>query len=200
MPSLYHFQDCPFCYRVRLYLAERAIAYTSVRCERGALPPELPSLHTLGRLPVWLDDAGRPFFGSLAIIAYLAETTPGETLWPDTPIGRARVQMAEELVTTGLLQPLIRLADAQAWPPEAWDIPAQKREMALVRRTLAALESIQAGRPWLLGERLTVADLLLAQPLTILERFGLDLETLPGLNNLAERLAQRPSVLAARTA
>ncbi len=200
MPSLYHFQDCPFCLRVRIYLAERALPYTSVRCDRAALPPELPALHPLGRLPVWLDDAGRPIFGALTIIGYLAATVPGDTLWPTTPLAQARLQMAEELVTTGLLQPMMRLSELQAPPPELWDIAAQKREMAVVRRTLAAFADILGERPWLLGDRLTVADLLLAQPLTILERFGLDLTSAPGLQDLAQRLAQRPSVVAARAA
>ena len=198
MPTLYHFADCPFCFRVRVYLAERALGYTSLQCDRAALPPELPALHPLGRLPVWLGDDARVTFGSMTIVGFLAETVPGDTLWPTTPLGRARVGMTDELATVGLLQPLIRLSEAQALPPDAWDIPAQKREMALVRRTLAAFEAILGGRPWLLGAQITIADLLLAQPLTILERFGLDLDGLSGLQNLAERLVQRPSVVAAR--
>ena len=65
MATLYHYMDCPYCFRVRLYAAERDLPFESVVVERGAPPPELPSLNPLRRLPVWITDENRPIFGDL---------------------------------------------------------------------------------------------------------------------------------------
>lgn len=199
MATLYHFLDCPYCFRVRAYLAERELPYVSAAVPRDHLPPELPSLNPLGRLPIWITDAGKPVFGSNTIVTFLDATTPGTGLLPTEPLARARVAMAEELCNDGLLEPLIRL-DREIAGREAgeWNIEAYRRDTAKVRRTLTVFEQLLGGRPWLVGDSLTPADLALAQPLTILERFGLDLQGLPALQDLAERLAKRTSVQAAR--
>jgi len=201
LATLYHFIDCPFCYRVRAYLAERDLPFTSASVERDAPPPELYGLHPLGKLPVWVTDAGKPIFGSSTIMAYLEATEPGARLLPADPLARARCAMAEELVTEGLLQPLMRLErELGGRSAPAWDIDLYRTETRKVRSMLQVFEQILGGRRWLVGDSLTTADLALALPLTIIERFGLDLEGLPGLIDLAERLGKRPSVVAARTA
>jgi glutathione S-transferase len=198
MATLYHYLDCPYCFRVRAYLAERELPYASNTVERDAPPPELLSLNPLGRLPIWVTDEGRPIFGSATIMQFL-EATHGQALLPADPLQRARCAMAEELCTDGLLQPLIRLDREMAGrDPADWDMGVWQTETTRVRRTLQVFESLLGGRPWLVGQNLTTADLALVQPLTILERYGLDLQAQPGLADLAERLARRPSIVAAR--
>ena len=198
MATLYHYLDCPYCFRVRAYLAERELPYTSSAIERAAPPPELLALNPLGRLPIWVTDNGRPIFGSNTILAYL-EATAGQALLPIDPLQRARCAMAEELCTEGLLQPLIRLDREMAGRETGdWNMEVWRTETARVRRTLQVFEALLGGRPWLVGDGMTVADFALVQPLTILERYGLDLQGLPGLADLAERLARRPSIVAAR--
>lgn len=199
MATLYHYLDCPYCFRVRAFLAEREVRYTSAVIDRGNPPPELVSLNPLGRLPIWTTDEGRPVFGSTTIVQFVDATAEGEPLLPTDPLPRARVLMAEEMVTEGLLQPLIRLdRDIGGKPATEWDMTVYRTETARIRRTLQIFEQILNGRQWLVGDRLTPADLALAQPLTILERFGMDLQGLPGLTDLAARLEKRSSVLAAR--
>lgn len=199
MATLYHYLDCPYCFRVRAYLAERELPYTSSVFERGAPPPELLALNPLGHLPIWVTDTGRPVFGSNTIVAFL-EATAGQALLPVDPLQRARCAMAEELITEGLLQPLIRL-DREMAGREAgdWSLDVWRTETSRVRRTLQVFEALLGGRPWLVGDAMTAADLALVQPLTILERYGLDLQGLPGLADLAERLARRPAVVLARS-
>lgn len=198
MATLYHYLDCPYCFRVRAYLAERDLTYTSLTVDRGAPPPELLALNPLGRLPIWVTDEGRPIFGSQTIVHFL-EATHGQALLPTDPLQRARCAMAEELCTDGLLQPLIRLDREMAGrEPGTWDLQVWQAETSRVNRTLQVFESLLGGRPWLVGQSLTTADLALVQPLTILERYGLDLQRQPGLADLAERLSRRPSIVAAR--
>lgn len=198
MPVLYHFHDCPYCYRVRLYLHERGIEFGSALCTRGSLPPELPALAPLGQLPVWVTDDGKPIFGSRTIVDYLERTDPSELL-PSDPIARARCWMAEDLGNDGLLQPLLEVDRmTRGKEPGDWDLPRWKTLMGRARRTLDVLEALLGGRDWLIGDTLSYADVAIALPISVVERYGLDLSGHPGLKSLSERLERRPAAQQAR--
>ena len=198
--TLYHYHDCPLCFRLRAYLYERELPFVSHLVDRDAPPPELLSLSPLGRLPLWVTDDGKPLFGAQTIAHYL-EAVHGSALWPTEPLPRARASMAEEMAWEGLVQPLAKLDREHAGRgPEAWNLEVWQIETRRVRRTLQVFEALLGGREWLLGQAISVADLALAHPLAVLERYGIDLQDFPGLANLAERLGKRPSVVAARAA
>lgn len=200
MPVLYHYHDCPYCFKVRLYLHERGIEFGSALCTRGAPPPELPALAPLGQLPVWVTDEGKPIFGSRTIVDYLERTDPGE-LFPEDPIGRARCWMADDLADEGLLQPLIEVDRmTRGKEPGDWDLPRWKSLMGRARRTLDVLESLLGGREWLIGGALSYADIAVALPISVVERYGLDLSGHPGLRSLSERIERRPATQEARRA
>ena len=180
-------------------MAERQVDYASNLCDRDAPPPELFALSPLGKLPVWVTDKGRPIFGSRTIARFVDALAVGPALFPTDPLQNARVAMAEDLVDEALLPALIRLdREIGGKPSEQWNVKAYREETTIVRQMLALFEQLLGGRQWLVGDSLTAADLALAQPLTILERYGLDLSGQPALADLAERLAKRTSVLAAR--
>jgi len=196
--TLFHFHDCPYCFRVRAFLVERGVEYASNLCERGAPPPELSSLNPLGKLPIWVTDKGRPVFGARTIIRFVDVLAPGAPLIPADPLQAARVSMTEDLVDEGMLPPLLRLdREIAGRPPEAWNLRAYREDTASVSRMLAIFEQLLGGRQWLVGEALSPADLAVALPLTIIERFGLDLAPYPGLADLADRLSKRTSVIQA---
>ncbi len=197
--TLFHYADCPYCFRVRAFLAEREVEYSSNLCDRDAPPPELAALTPLGKLPVWVTDKGRPIFGSRTITRFVDALAPGPALIPADPLQAARVAMTEDLVDEALLAALIRLdREVGGKPSDQWNLQVYRTETTLIRRMLDLFEQLLGGRPWLVGESLTPADIALAQPLTILERYGLDLSAHPGLADLAGRLAKRTCVLAAR--
>ncbi|GEM_PF-3454765 len=199
MASLYHYMDCPYCFRVRMYAHERSIKFENVVVERGSPPPELPSLNPLLRLPVWINDENKPIFGSNTIIDYLEHSDPDEPLVPTESLPRARVWMADELARDGLLEPLIALdRDLGGRDPDNWNLSLYKKKTARIRRTLNVFEALLGGRKWLIGDDFTLADLSLALPLSILERYGIDLADTPALADLAERLAARDSMRLAR--
>jgi glutathione S-transferase len=199
MPTLYHYFDCPYCFRVRAFLAEREVDFASHLVDRGSPPPELLSLNPLGKLPIWVTDKGRPIFGSRTIIRFVDALAAGTPLIPADPLQAARVAMAEDLIDEALLPALIRLdREVGGKPSDQWDLKIYRTETAKVQGLLEIFEQLLGGRQWLVGDALSPADLALAQPLTILERFGLDLAAMPGLADLAERLAKRTSILSAR--
>lgn len=201
MPTLYHYHDCPFCFRVRAFLAEREVPYASNLVERGHPPPELYSLTPLGKLPVWVTDKGRPIFGSRTIIRFVDQLAQGPQLIPHDPLAQARVSMAEDLVDEALLPPMLRL-DREIAGKQAtdWNLEVYRTEAAKIKQMLSVFEQLLGGREWLVGEAISPADFAVALPLTIVERFGLDLAPYPGLTGLAERLNKRTSILAARKA
>ncbi len=199
MATLYHYMDCPYCFRVRLYLAERDIPYDSMVCARGTPPPELPALNPLRRLPVWVTDEGRPVFGSNTIISYLEDEEPDGGLLPEEPLPRARCWMADELARDGLLEPMLALdREIGGKEPERWDMVLYRKKKKRIARTLAVFEALLGGREWLVGHDLTIADLSIALPLSIAERFGIELADTPAVAALAARLENLESMRVAR--
>jgi glutathione S-transferase len=117
-----------------------------------------------GRVPV-LDDDGFLLWESRAIMQYLSEKTPGQTLLPTDARGRAEVSrwlfwcaahMSQAnfiLVQENFVKPLMgRPAD-----------PADgARGAALFAQYAPVLDTHLAGRSWVAGDRLTLADFSLA--------------------------------------
>ncbi|RKG68532.1 glutathione S-transferase family protein [Corallococcus sp. CA054B] len=118
-----------------------------------------------GRVPV-LDDGGFVLWESRAIMVYLSEKTPGQTLFPTDAQGRADVNrwlfwcsshMAP--ANTVLVQENFVKQRTGRGPPDPVEVA---RGEALFAQTAPVLDSHLAGRTWVSQERLTLADLSLA--------------------------------------
>ncbi|WP_255654296.1 glutathione S-transferase family protein [Corallococcus sp. EGB] len=118
-----------------------------------------------GRVPV-LDDGGFRLWESRAIMVYLAEKTPGQTLLPTDAQGRADVNrwlfwcsshMAP--ANTVLVQENFVKQRTGRGPPDPAEVA---RGEALFAQTAPVLDSHLAGRTWVTQERLTLADLSIA--------------------------------------
>ena len=79
---------CPFCARVRLVLAEKALAYETVEIDLGNRPDWLYELNPSGKVPV-LDD-GFILPESAVIMEYLEERFRRRRSCPAEPAARAR--------------------------------------------------------------------------------------------------------------
>ncbi len=198
MATLYHYLDCPYCFKVRIYLHERQLPFDHALIQRGSPPPELSALNPLRRFPVWVTDEGKPIFGSNTIIDFL-EQSGASTLLPTEPLHRARCWMADELARDGMLEPLLAMDRSMAGrEPGDWDMDVYRKKTRRIRRSLDVLEALLGGRQWLVGPEFSLADIAVTLPLTILERYGLDLTEHPGLADLRVRLDKRYSVVEAR--
>jgi Glutathione S-transferase, N-terminal domain len=90
--KLFDAARCPFCARVRLALAEKAVAYETVAIDLGNRPAWLYELNPLGKVPV-LDD-GFPLPESAVVMEYLEERFPEPALLPGDLDGRAKARLA----------------------------------------------------------------------------------------------------------
>jgi len=202
--KLYFFPLAPNPTKVRLYLAEKRQAGVEINIE-----PVLVNLREgeqkseahlrrdpLGRLPVMETDEGEYLTESLPMILFLEELHPEPPMIGATPLERARTLNVERIVEQGILYPMARVVHATASPlgrPPNPAIAEAFRE--ILPDALAGLEKRLAdGRPFLMGERPTVADCTLAAGLQF-GRFGkLEIDaTYPRLRAWNEAFQERPS-------
>ena len=207
--KLYSFPIAPNPTRVRLYLAEKTEAGAPIPIE--TVPVNLGSgeqnsaahraRNPLGALPVLELDDGRFLTESLAIIEYLEERYPDPPLLGDDPFERARVRELERITELRVLSPIAYIVHTTRSP---LGLPAAPEVAAFFHRRLSAplavLESTLAdGRPFLAGDRVTIADCTLAAALQF-GRFGeLDLDLAlehPHLSAWDARYRERPAARA----
>lgn len=89
--KLYDAPRCPYCARVRIVLAEKAVAYETVEIDLANRPAWIYDLNPLGRVPV-LDD-GFVLPESEVIMGYLEERDRKPPLLPKGPADRARANL-----------------------------------------------------------------------------------------------------------
>ena len=135
--------------------------------------PEYLRLNPNGRVPV-LEDEGFVLSESHAIMQYLADRTPGQTLYPEAIQARADVNRwlfwsahhFTPAVSVLNWENLVKGMIGQGGPDPA----AVKRGEALVTECARVLDAHLAGKTWVAQDRLTLADLALATPLMTIEK------------------------------
>jgi glutathione S-transferase len=124
--------------------------------------PEFLRINPAGKLPV-LVDGDRVLTESVAIALYLAETYPEKGFVPADLWQRAQLHKWLLFAATELEQPLWRIARHTSLYPEERRLPA---DVVLAREDFApmarVLEDHMKGRPFVLGDAVSVADFVLA--------------------------------------
>jgi len=180
-----------------LWMAEElGLDYRHVPIEigpAGARKPEYLAINPNGRLPA-IEDDGFRLWESLAITLYLAKKH-GQ-LYPTTLESEARAWQwslwAVQEVDRGVN---IWSLHAVRLPPQERDPQRRAEALKVLEAPFKVLEGALAGRPYLLGEEFTVADLNVAA--VISRAVDMDLSATPRLARWLERCLERP---AARTA
>lgn len=187
--------------RVLWTLEELGIPYRYVPMDlrSGAhLQPQFRTLNPGGRVPVLTAD-DFVLTESVAICVFLSEQHPDAGLLPPGATAkRALVNQWLSFVVTELEQPLWTLAKhTYALPPDM-RVPAMleiaPREWA---RAAATLSSALSQRPYLVGGRFSLADLLVGHTLAWARGFNLRLGP-PNLEAFADRVLARPAFARAR--
>ncbi|WP_434300502.1 glutathione S-transferase family protein [Corallococcus exiguus] len=146
-----------------------------------------------GRVPV-LDDGGFVLWESRAIMVYLAEKSPGQTLLPTDAQGRADVNRwlfwcsshMAPANTVLVLENFVKQRTGRG-PPDPAEVA---RGEALFAQTAPVLDSHLAGRTWVTQERLTLADLSLAASFALAGPARLPLEGYANLRAWLGRVQQ----------
>ncbi len=184
MITLYDAPRCPFCARVRIVLAEKAIPYETIIVDLDDRPRWIVELNPpAGRVPV-LDDQGWVLPESAVVNEYLEERFPEPPLLPDDPGERAAARL---LVVrfTDLERPYYALRRGEG------------AAAASLGEALVTLDLMLEAVPFLTGRRFGLADIAyLPWVIRARDLLGLDLDPTPSLAAWLDRVAARPAVAA----
>ena len=182
------------CYKVRLLFAHLGLDYERREVDvvdRSNRPELLGGLNPALRVPTLVLDDGRPLGESNAIISYFGEGTRF------VPADRyERAQMLQWLFFEQYdHEPAI--AVVRFWlrysgRPEAFADRVDERTAAGYR-ALGAMEShLDAGREWLVGSAMSLADIALYAYTHVADEGGFELERFPAVRAWLARVAAMP--------
>lgn len=200
--KLHVFAPAPNGAKVRLYLAEKAQAGCPIVIEEvnvSLIDGEQKSeafleKNPLGRIPVLELDDGRFISESLPIIEYMEDVHPTPSLWGDDPEARAYARQIERIADQGGLIAIAQEVHATNSPIGFPPNPAVAENARERQATgLGYLEDVLAdGRPFLAGDRVTVADCTLQGGLAFGRFRGIDpLPSYPRLRAWHEAFGER---------
>jgi len=191
---------------VRMFAAERGVTLPSTKVDlrggenrQAAYMAKNPS----GQLPALELDNGMVLAEITAICEYLDEIGPaGKTLIGSTPEERAETRMWVRRIDLNILEPLangFRFSEGlKLFESRIRVIPHAAPDLKLLaQEKLRWLDGLIAGREFVCGNRLTLADILLFVFLEFGKMVGQPLD--PANANLAaliERMKARPSAAA----
>ncbi len=195
MLTLHQFRHSAFCEKVRLVLAAKRLSYSVVEVLPGIGQLELFRLSGQRQVPV-LVDGDQVVADSTAIALYLERLHPHPALLPSDPQLKARVLLLEDWADTTLASGcrLALVQGAAADPmlrsallPESTPGPLRQLVAGLpgavgevvagavdggerehLQANLALLADLVDAGPYLVGEKLTLADLAVAAQLSLL--------------------------------
>lgn len=167
--------------KVELYLAEKAAGGCEIPVEKIIVSlisgehksGENTKKNPLQRAPFLELDDGTFLAESLAIIEYFEELWPEPSMIGTTALERAQVRAIERSIDFDILYGLAMVVHATNSPVGYEKLPeVAARFTAFAKNPLAVLnERLSDGRPFVTGERPTIADCTLAAALQF-ARFG----------------------------
>jgi glutathione S-transferase len=153
--------------RVRWALEEAGLPYRVESTPFQDRGPDHFAAQPFGQVP-WLTDGDQTIFESGAILLHLAEKSPA--LMPTEPRGRTEV-----------VEWVIAALNSVDLPCQPWALfrfmgfPGKAPEAEFIDNFLKArlerMEAVLSGREWLVSDRFTVADLLMADVLRQVDKF-----------------------------
>jgi glutathione S-transferase len=194
MIKLYH---APFTRSIRVLwlLEELGIPYKLEAVK--FTPPKLPfgQASPYGKVPA-IEDGDLVMMESGAIVEYLLERYGDGKLAPR--IGsddRGRYLQWVHFAEATALPPVGEIVRHTLFKPEAERIPAVVEDArARAAVTFGVVERALHGKPYLLGDEFTAADIMMGVTLLIARRFELLGESLPNLTAYVARLEARPAL------
>ena len=200
MRQLYHYPLCPFSRQVRLLLKEYGQEFNLVKCEYWLRDKELLNLNPAGELPVMVEEDGGKIVNSYSIIEYLNdENIESNLLLPDDLYERAEMRRLiswfnkkfyREVSKYILDEKVIKLLMKVGYPNSQIIRVAKSNQ----QHHFNYISKLLAEREYIAGEELTVADLVAAAHLSILDFLDeIMWESYPKIKNWYALIKSRPS-------
>lgn len=202
--KLYNSNLAPNPRRVRVFLAEKGVKIPRVEVDLGKLEhkgPEFTALNPFQTIPILELDDGTRIAESMAICRYIEALWPEPNLFGEDPLERATIEMWQRQLELRLFLPIAqvlrhthpRMAEMEV--PQVPDWAAANRPRAL--QAMAVVDEALGERPFIAGERFTVADItgLVALDFAKPARIAIP-EELVHLNRWHAALKARPSAAA----
>lgn len=198
---LYQDPQAPNPRRVRVFLAEKGVPYDTIEvllANAANQTPEFRMKNPLMLLPVLELPDGRVLRESMAICRYIEELHPEPNLWGTDAWERAQIEMWNRHAELELLWPIAQVFrnSHKYWVGKIKQAP----EFATVMRELISeryvwFDSELAKRPYIAGDRFTVADItaLCAIDFGKVSQIRIDPAVTPHLAAWRARIGERPS-------
>jgi glutathione S-transferase len=197
MLTLFDYRPSQNAWKVRLLLHHLGMPYRQAWVsifEGEGQHPEFLAKNPSGRVPVLQLDDGRTLAESNAILAYLAD---GTDYLPADPFERAKVHQWLNFEQEQVESVIGALRHWTMTGKLARRLPALvegKRNGSL--NTLRILDQQLATRPFIAGDRYTIADMSIFAYASRAEEAGLSLEPYPHLRAWIARVQAQPGFLA----
>jgi glutathione S-transferase len=206
--SVYGIPGSPYLRAVLLGLHEKGAMYRLAAMGKNAFAPrtaEHVQRHPFGRIPI-LQHGDFWLYESQAILRYLDAVLPGPALQPKDPHAAARMNQIAGIVDWYVFPAIsIGITAERLMSHRFWNRPPDEANIAKAlpqaRTCLAELERLQGSAPFLAGDALSIADLMLAPHLLFFSLTAEGQEFLHGtpLNDWLTRMRARESVQATET-
>ena len=194
MLKLHYHPLSTFSRRVRIALIEKQIAHEPIVVDmpKGAhKQPAYRALNPYGRVPT-IEEDGFVLYESTAILGYLEAMRPKPALAPTEPRQRALVEMHMKLCDLEMgRQTGTIIFPKRFLPKERWNAAAMDEAKKAIEKHLAIVETQLAGKPYLVGEQFSLADVCYIPFLEFLPL--MEIAAPPGVAAWRERLLSRPS-------
>jgi glutathione S-transferase len=200
--AVFGFQRSTYVNVVRLVLTEKEVPFRFHDTEDEMYTPEHRARHPFGRAPV-LQHGDFVLYETSAIVAYVDEVFDGPTLTPDTPRPRARMNQWIS-IANGYVYPymIYHISHERNVFPDLGIAPKQAiidRALPIARRCLEVMDrELADGRPFIVGDRLTLADFFILPMLTAFGFAPEAKELLPRFEHIGAwnvRMSELPSVV-----
>jgi glutathione S-transferase len=156
----------------------------------------LGELNPNSKIPV-LEDDGFLLWESCAIMQYLADKTPGQTVYPQDVRVRADINRWMFWACQHFSPAIGVLTWERLWKGYVTGQGPDAREEERGESDLAdyatVLDKHLAGRQWVVGDSLTLADLALAAPIMYIDKAALPLQGYANLMAWYGRMQQLPA-------
>jgi len=193
MLTLYQRTDCPFCWKVRIALAELDVEHQLVDTELGEKHPEVGRLSPTGSVPV-LVDGELAIWESAVILDYLdARYGPGRLISSD-PVEQSRerlLQVYSDKLVGGCLKQIV--FEKRSRPESEWDAEKIREGENQWRDCQAWLARSLDGRQYF-GAMYSAADCALAARFGVAEAYAAGVTgEFPQLLQWYQAVVARPS-------